>query len=180
MAFAVSRPARHSLRCLTTRQASLPLRTVQLLPLQGLSTLGSSPARFQARPPACYRAPWRLPGPDFHRQATTSFRSGHDRWTITSMISGRTCCRTTGTRLVAAGSGLTDRADRGGDSAEGGAAVVGEPQRSVRAGCVACGITDAGAGVGRHLLPRFGDPPDGIVPGVVILLPCYSSWQYLS
>ena len=59
-------------------------------PPEGLSTLGSDPARFQARPPACYRAPWRLPGPDFHRQATTSFRSGHDRWTITSVISGRT------------------------------------------------------------------------------------------
>jgi len=61
------------------RQASLALRTAQLLPLEGLSTLGSDPARFQARPPVCYRAPWRLPGPDFHRQATTSFRSGHDR-----------------------------------------------------------------------------------------------------
>ncbi len=60
-------------RCLTTRQASLPLRTAQLLPLEGLSTLGSDPARFQTGPPACYRAPWRLPGPDFHRQATTSF-----------------------------------------------------------------------------------------------------------
>jgi hypothetical protein len=71
-------------QCLTTRQASLALRTVQLLPLKGLSTLGSGPARFQTEPPACYRAPWRLPGPDFHRQATTSFRSGHDRWTITS------------------------------------------------------------------------------------------------
>ena len=94
MAFAVNRPARLSLRCLTTRQASLALRTAQLLPLKGLSTLGSDPARFQARPPACYRAPWRLPGPDFHRQATTSFRSGHDRWTITSVISGRTGCRT--------------------------------------------------------------------------------------
>ena len=35
MAFAVSRPARHSLRCLTTRQASLPLRTVQLVPHKG-------------------------------------------------------------------------------------------------------------------------------------------------
>jgi len=90
MAFAVNRPARLSPRCLTTRQASLALRTAQLLPLKGLSTLGSDPARFQARPPACYRAPWRLPGPDFHRQATTSFRSGHDRWTITSVISGRT------------------------------------------------------------------------------------------
>jgi hypothetical protein len=50
----------------------------------GLSTLGFDPARFQTKPPACYRASWQLPGPDFHRQATTSFRSGHDRWTITS------------------------------------------------------------------------------------------------
>jgi hypothetical protein len=31
------------------------------------------PAHFQTGPPACYRAPWRLPGPDFHLQATTSF-----------------------------------------------------------------------------------------------------------
>ena len=35
MVFAVNRPARRSLRCLTTRQASLPLRTAQLLPLKG-------------------------------------------------------------------------------------------------------------------------------------------------
>jgi hypothetical protein len=44
-------------------------------PFKGLSTLGSvdNPARFQAKPPACYRAPWRLPGTDLHRQATTSF-----------------------------------------------------------------------------------------------------------
>jgi hypothetical protein len=83
-------------RCLTTRQASLPLRTAQLLPPTGLSTLGSSPARFQTEPPACYRAPWRLPGPDSHRQATTSFRSGHDRWTTTSVISGRTGWSTKG------------------------------------------------------------------------------------
>ena len=71
-------------------------------PPQGLSTLGSDPARFQARPPACYRAPWRLPGPDLHRQATTSFRSGHDRWTITSVISGRTGCPTR-RRILASG-----------------------------------------------------------------------------
>jgi len=49
------------------------LRTAQLLPLEGLSTLGSGPARFQTAPPACYRASWQLPGPDSHRQATTSF-----------------------------------------------------------------------------------------------------------
>ncbi|GDY34105.1 hypothetical protein GTS_57380 [Gandjariella thermophila] len=50
----------------------------------GLSTLGFDPARFQTKPPACYRASWQLPGPDSHRQATTSFRPSHDRWTITS------------------------------------------------------------------------------------------------
>ena len=55
---------------------------------EGLSTLGSALARFQTRPPACYRASWQLPGPDLHRQATTSFRSGHDRWTITSCSLG--------------------------------------------------------------------------------------------
>src|SRR5690349_1151515 len=51
------------------------LRTVQSLPLTGLSTLSSGPARFQTTPPACYRASWQLPGPDFHRQATTSLRT---------------------------------------------------------------------------------------------------------
>src|SRR5579863_5639214 len=51
------------------------LRTASSLPLTGLSTLGSGPARFQTEPPACYRASWQLPGPDFHRQATTSLRT---------------------------------------------------------------------------------------------------------
>jgi len=44
-------------------------------PFTGLLTLGSDPARFPAEPPACYRASWQLPGPDFHRQATTSLRT---------------------------------------------------------------------------------------------------------
>src|SRR3954471_8272749 len=48
------------------------LRTVQSLPLAGLSTLGFDPARFHTEPPVCYRASWQLPGPDSHRQATTS------------------------------------------------------------------------------------------------------------
>ena len=48
------------------------LRTAPSLPLTGLLTLGSGPARFPAEPPACYRASWQLPGPDSHRQATTS------------------------------------------------------------------------------------------------------------
>src|SRR6476620_3619437 len=57
------------------------LQTAQLLPPPWLSTLGFDPARFQTEPPACYRASWQLPGPDSHRLATTSFPSGHDRWT---------------------------------------------------------------------------------------------------
>ena len=48
------------------------LRTAQSLPLQGLLTLGFDWTRFPAQPPACYRASWQLPGPDSHRQATTS------------------------------------------------------------------------------------------------------------
>jgi hypothetical protein len=48
------------------------LRTARSLPLEGLLTLGFDPTRFQTEPPACYRASWQLPGPDSHRQATTS------------------------------------------------------------------------------------------------------------
>ncbi len=43
------------------------LRTVRSLPLTGLSTLGFGTRRFPLMPPACYRASWQLPGPDFHR-----------------------------------------------------------------------------------------------------------------
>ena len=50
------------------------LRTVRLLPLTGLMTLGFDTRRFPLMPPACYRASWQLPGPDSHRQATTSLR----------------------------------------------------------------------------------------------------------
>jgi hypothetical protein len=48
------------------------LRTARSLPPTGLLTLGLDPTRFQTEPPACYRASWQLPGPDSHRQATTS------------------------------------------------------------------------------------------------------------
>src|SRR5271170_1523293 len=51
------------------------LRTASSLPPEGLLTLGSGPARCQTTPPACYRASWQLPGPDSHRQATTSLRT---------------------------------------------------------------------------------------------------------
>jgi len=42
------------------------LRTARLLPPTWLSTLGSDAGRFPPTPPACYQAPWRLPGRDFH------------------------------------------------------------------------------------------------------------------
>ena len=51
------------------------LRTVQSLPLAGLSTLRFDAGRFPPTPTACYRASWQLPGPDSHRQATTSTNS---------------------------------------------------------------------------------------------------------
>ncbi len=95
MAFAVNRPARLSRNVQRRGRLRCTLRTAQLLPLTGLSTLGSALARFQARTPACYRASWQLPGPDLHRQATTSFRSGHDRWTITSCSLGAPAACTT-------------------------------------------------------------------------------------
>ena len=60
------------------------LRTASSLPLAGLLTLGSGPARFQTEPPACYRASWQLPGPDFHRQATTSLRTRANTMAFTS------------------------------------------------------------------------------------------------
>jgi hypothetical protein len=61
-------------RPLTTRQASLDAADRTVASPKGLLTLGFDPARFQTEPPACYRASWQLPGPDLHRQATTSFR----------------------------------------------------------------------------------------------------------
>jgi hypothetical protein len=60
------------------------LRTAQLLPPKGLSTLGFDPTRFQAEPPACYRASWQLPGPDLHRSATTSLSLSVQLNSITS------------------------------------------------------------------------------------------------
>src|SRR3990170_1771619 len=51
------------------------LRTAQLLPPTGLSTLSFDPARYQTEPPACYRAPWQLPGRDSHPLAAASLCS---------------------------------------------------------------------------------------------------------
>ena len=81
MAFALKDGARLSLSPLsratfTARQASLDATDRSVAPpFTGLLTLGFDPARFQTEPPACYRASWRLPVPDLHRLATTSFRS---------------------------------------------------------------------------------------------------------
>jgi hypothetical protein len=50
----------------------LTLRPGRSLPPTGPSTLGSDAGRFPPTPPACYPAPWRLPGPDFHRLADAS------------------------------------------------------------------------------------------------------------
>jgi hypothetical protein len=70
------------------------LRTASSLPPKELSTLGSDPARFQTKPPACYRASWQLPGPDSHRQATTSLRTRRSTMALrhgaTSGSAGRT------------------------------------------------------------------------------------------
>ena len=63
-------------------------------PPTGLLTLGFDAGRFPPTPPACYPAPWRLPGPDFHRLADASLRSdqvtrwhhlripGHTKWRL--------------------------------------------------------------------------------------------------
>ncbi len=53
----------------------MTLRTGRLLPPKGPSTLGFDAGRFPPTPPACYPAPWRLPGPDFHRLADASLSS---------------------------------------------------------------------------------------------------------
>jgi hypothetical protein len=79
VAFALMEGARHSLiptrrqATLTTPQASLHATDrIVAPPLTGLLTLGFNAGRFPPTLPACYRASWQLPGPDSHRQATTS------------------------------------------------------------------------------------------------------------
>ena len=70
------------------------LRTASSLPLlQGFRRWASTRTRFQTEPPACYRASWQLPGPDSHRQATTSLRtrrSATQNHSLSSRPAGRT------------------------------------------------------------------------------------------
>jgi hypothetical protein len=54
--------------------------------------LGSDRHRFQTEPPVCYRASWQLPGPDSHRQATTSLRP-EINYTVHLQSAGRTMAR---------------------------------------------------------------------------------------
>ncbi len=79
MAFAECRPARlppvpRGL-WLTGRQDSHRATDRSLAAPAGALTLGFDAGRFPPTPPACYPAPWCLPGPDFHRQADASLCS---------------------------------------------------------------------------------------------------------
>jgi hypothetical protein len=82
VAFAVISAARHPLvpPCggLASRGCRIRfmLRAGRLLPPQGLSTPRFDAGRFPPTPAACYQAPWRLPGPDFHRLADTRLCAG--------------------------------------------------------------------------------------------------------
>jgi len=73
------------------------LRAACLLPQIGLATLRFSAKRFPLALGVCYRAPWRLPGPDFHRLANTSLHEIASSLNITSFQSvpfsghARTC-----------------------------------------------------------------------------------------
>ena len=60
---------------LTPRQTSLHAADRSVAPTMWLSTLGSDAGRFPPTPPACYQAPWRLPGRDFHPLAVTSLQT---------------------------------------------------------------------------------------------------------
>jgi hypothetical protein len=59
----------------TRREDSHHFTAGRLLPPKGLSTLGFDAGRFPPTLPACYQAPWHLPGPNFHRQADASLCS---------------------------------------------------------------------------------------------------------
>jgi len=74
------------------------LRAGQLLPPKGLSTLGFDAGRFPPTPPACYRASWQLPGPDFHRLVSTPLSTWVTSNCTTSFSSVSCAPRLLGTR----------------------------------------------------------------------------------
>jgi hypothetical protein len=59
----------------TRRQDSRDAADRSVAPTMWLSTLRFDAGRFPPTPAACYRAPWRLPGPDSHRLADASLRT---------------------------------------------------------------------------------------------------------
>ena len=60
---------------LTPRQTSRHAADRSVATSVRLPTLGFGVKRFPLTPPACYQAPWRLPGRDFHPLAVTSLRA---------------------------------------------------------------------------------------------------------
>jgi hypothetical protein len=74
-----------------------------------LSTLGFDAGRFPPTPPACYPAPWHLPGPDSHRPADASLCPDQITECITSehwahdgaFMEPSATVRASGTRTVA-------------------------------------------------------------------------------
>ena len=86
MAFTVTHPARLPLvprrGAITRRQDSLYAADRSVAPSNRLLTLRFDARRFPPTPAACYRAPWRLPGPDLHRLADVSLRATRSVLTI--------------------------------------------------------------------------------------------------
>jgi len=77
MAFTLKSGARHSLvhpkaAFVTTRQASRDAADRLVSPPEGALDAALRRRALPPTPAACYRASWQLPGPDSHRQATTS------------------------------------------------------------------------------------------------------------
>lgn len=77
---------------LTPRQVLRNVADRSVAPSKRLSTLGFNARRFPLTLPACYQAPWRLPGRDSHPLAVTSLRATRSQaiW-LTSIRSSRAC-----------------------------------------------------------------------------------------
>jgi hypothetical protein len=50
-------------------------------------------------PPACYRASWQLPGPDFHRQATTGLRTRRNTMALCHRVNSCSAGHEKGSKL---------------------------------------------------------------------------------
>ena len=121
---------------LTTPQASRHATDRSVAPPQGLSTLGFDAGRFPPTPPACYRASWQLPGPDSHRQATTSLSNSRSPIHDDLLSAGRTKRRGYASRWTGDSYGRTpqgvDHRHRGAGRFVSGRAVAGQGLRGAR------------------------------------------------